>query len=518
MLILNCRKNYALKVLPYARYTKKRLREILEEEMSALGSLTENYVSEDVSVKEMEMGYLKQMLSTCLRLLGFVIRQKVLEKANCRPVAEVGERIRSVGSRLRKYLSIFGELSFERPAHSSDQRGMIYIVDEALELPPQYWSYNIQDLVGSTSTTVNFRESVRLLNSLLGLNLSGTGSERNTTHLGQQVETYYEQKPVIKPLGPVHFSGSFDGKGVPIKVPKDKTKPRELKRLNAGEKNGTKRMATVSVMSYFEPKKRTVSSVIEGLMKHHSSKKLSKQKAPSTEQDVHVVKEQNDNRWHQGIHRRAFMADQDKAVEYGIKYIASMISHPDSRFVVPIDAGIGLEDKVIKYVEKYGLEKHFDGIILDIIHVSEYIWDCANAVLGKKSDTRAHWVRQMLEDILNSRTDKVIEDLQKIVDKTKLSDAKMEKINAAITYFTNHKHKMDYKIFIEKGYPVSSALVESNCGYFVKHRMEGNGRRWTENGAQDMLDLRAVYLNEDFDDFIKFKTKQDRKFDFKRAA
>lgn len=513
---MNCRKNYQLKVLPYARYTKKRLIEILEVEMSSLRSLTENYVSEDVSVKEMEMGYLKQMLGCCLRLLSFVIKQKVIEKSNCRPVAQSGEGIRSVGSRLRQYLSIFGVLSFERPAYNSDQRGIIYVVDEILELPPQYWSYNIQDLVGSSSTTVNFRESVRLLNSLLGLNLSGTGSERNTTHLGQQVEAYYEQKPAIQPLGPVHFSASFDGKGVPIKVPKDKTKPREIKRLNAGEKNGQKRMSTVGVMSYFEPKQRTVSSVIEGLMKHHSSKKPSNQKASCTEQDANPLREQNDNRWHQGIHRRAFMADQDKSVEYGIKYIASMISHPDSRFVVPIDAGIGLEDKVIKYVEKYGLEKHFDGIILDIIHVSEYIWDCANAVLGKKCDTRSYWVKQMLEDILHSRTDKVIEDLQKIVDKTKLSDAKMEKINTAITYFTNHKHKMDYKTFIEKGYPVSSALVESNCGYFVKHRMEGNGRRWTENGAQDMLDLRAVYLNEDFEDFMKFKTQQDRKLELKK--
>jgi len=73
LLILNYRKNYQLKVLPYARYTKKRLTEILEEEMSALGSLTENYVSEDVSVKEMEMGYLKQMLCSCLRLLSFVM-------------------------------------------------------------------------------------------------------------------------------------------------------------------------------------------------------------------------------------------------------------------------------------------------------------------------------------------------------------------------------------------------------------------------------------------------------------
>jgi len=42
-----------------------------------------------------------------------------------------------------------------------------------------------------------------------------------------------------------------------------------------------------------------------------------------------------------------------------------MMHHPESRFVVPIDAGIGLEDKVLKYVKQYGLESRFDGIILD---------------------------------------------------------------------------------------------------------------------------------------------------------
>ena len=49
------------------------------------------------------------------------------------------------------------------------------------------------------------------------------------------------------------------------------------------------------------------------------------------------------------------------------------MNHPQSRFVVPIDAGIGLEDKVIKSVNQYGLSDRFDGIILDIIHVSEYV-------------------------------------------------------------------------------------------------------------------------------------------------
>jgi len=192
--------------------------------------------------------------------------------------------------------------------------------------------------------------------------------------------------------------------------------------------------------------------------------------------------------------------------------------HPESRFVVPIDAGIGLEDKVLKYVKQYGLESRFDGIILDIVHVSEYVWGCANALFGEGSKLRTGWVREMLEDLLNSRTSKVIKDLEKIIEKGKLSKSKTDKIQTAVTYFTNHQHKMDYKSFLEKGYPVSSALVESNCRHLVKDRMELSGMRWSSEGAQNMLDLRAVKLNGDMEDFMPFISNNERKTILAMAA
>ena len=58
---------------------------------------------------------------------------------------------------------------------------------------------------------------MRLLNKLLSLNLSGMGSERGISRLGSFVEAYYSEKEVAKPPGLIHFSASFDGKGVPKK-------------------------------------------------------------------------------------------------------------------------------------------------------------------------------------------------------------------------------------------------------------------------------------------------------------
>ncbi len=482
--------------------------------MSKLRDLTSSYVSKNVSVTEMEMGLLKTVLVLCLNLLKYVLKQKSIEYQDALPNLIEGEYLKKSGKRTRKYLRLFGALEYKRSSCISDQRGMLYMTDEVLTMPTGLWSYNIQDLVGSQASHVNFRSSVELLNNLLGLELSGMGSERNVSNLGDQVESYYEQKEAEKQPEAVCYSDSFDGKGVPMIIEVDKHKVKEIKRLKKGQKNGKKRMATVGVMSTFSPKKREVSSIIRGLMGIRAAKgDIENSQIKSLEKDATT-----DNNWHKDIHRRGFLSDQEKCIAYGISYIKDRINHPESRFVVPIDAGIGLEDKVLKYVEQYGLQKQFDGIILDIIHVSEYVWAAANAIFGENSNLRINWVKTMLEDLLNSKTKQVIKDLQNIVDKANLKETKKEKIKSAITYFTNHQHKMDYKSFLEKGYPVSSALVESTCKHLVKDRMEHSGMRWSNSGAQKMLDIRAVKVNGDMKDFMGFVAKKSKKVDLNIAA
>ena len=44
---------------------------------------------------------------------------------------------------------------------------------------------------------------------------------------------------------------------------------------------------------------------------------------------------------------------------------------------------------------------------------------------------------------------------------------------------------------------------------YVKDRMERAGMRWTIKGAQAMLDVRLVYLNEHWDEFTKFRIKKN---------
>ena len=56
---------------------KKRLEQILTQEMKKLGGLTTQYIESDTSVRQMERGYLSTVISLCLSLLKFVISVKL---------------------------------------------------------------------------------------------------------------------------------------------------------------------------------------------------------------------------------------------------------------------------------------------------------------------------------------------------------------------------------------------------------------------------------------------------------
>lgn len=485
-------------------------------EIQKLLDISNNYILSPSGAHEIEQGLLKQLLKLGYVLLLHIIESRITHESSYQIEAEADEIIVNKGLSSRNYLSIFGMLVFLRPSYWSKKRGKMYLSDVSLKLPSVQCSYFLQEILGESASEGDYRESVRVVNKVLDLGLSEKLSERNSTNLGVLVEDFYSQHPVKEETSAVCFSASFDGKGVP-KIKKKVIVNGEViidnpkKRLGKGEKKNVMQMATVSVTSSFVPKIRSRDNIIKGLIDSPLSK-IKVEDSPLT-----VVKD-NDNRWHKGIHKRAFLADQYKAVDYGIKNIHHRMTHPDSRFVVPIDAGIGLEDKVLQSVKKYNLEAQFDGIILDIIHVSEYVWDAATAIFGEKSKDKYPFVKTMLEDLLDSKTQSVIKQLKTIINDKELSDHKNKQIQKTITYFENHQHNMDYKKFIEKGYPVSSALVEAACGHLVKERMEQSGMRWSSQGAQNILDLRAVKLNDDFKPFMEFVIQANSPQDFAWVA
>ena len=82
------------------------------------------------------------------------------------------------------------------------------------------------------------------------------------------------------------------------------------------------------------------------------------------------------------------------------------------------------------------------------------------------------------------------------------SSAKKKMIRSAIVYFENNRAYMQYDQYLAEGYPIGSGVAEGACRHVVRDRMEMTGMRWTVAGAQSMLHLRAIYLNDDWDDYL----------------
>ena len=69
---------------------------------------------------------------------------------------------------------------------------------------------------------------------------------------------------------------------------------------------------------------------------------------------------------------------------------------------------------------------------------------------------------------------------------------------------------MRYDEYLAAGYPIASGVAEGACKHLVKDRMERAGMRWELEGAQATLSLRAVYLNDLWDDFIAYRVATEQ--------
>jgi hypothetical protein len=69
-------------------------------------------------------------------------------------------------------------------------------------------------------------------------------------------------------------------------------------------------------------------------------------------------------------------------------------------------------------------------------------------------------------------------------------------LGQGIQYFRNYLHQMHYKRYADIGMPIGSSMTEAACKTVVKQRLCRSGIRCKEDGAQTILSLRALLLNE----------------------
>ena len=150
--------------------------------------------------------------------------------------------------------------------------------------------------------------------------------------------------------------------------------------------------------------------------------------------------------------------------------------------------------------------------IVDWYNAAERIWEVANAIYGHGSDLATAWAEQRLAQLWQGQVQKVLAAFKPHANCEDEDDPACK----AITYFRNNQHRMRYPEYRAKGYKIGSGTIESGCKRVIGARLKQAGMTWTVEGARQVVNARAMFFSNGWDDFC-----QQRQFSrraHKRAA
>ena len=146
-------------------------------------------------------------------------------------------------------------------------------------------------------------------------------------------------------------------------------------------------------------------------------------------------------------------------------------------------------------------------LVLDFIHVTEYIWAAAWD-LFKEGDAAAEgWVRRYLRQILEGRASTVAAAIRRSATCRKLE--KRTNIDKAAQYLLGHIAMLRYDEFLRDGLPIATGVIEGACRYVVKDRMDITGARWGLPGAEAVLQLRSLHASGDLPQYWEFHRQRE---------
>jgi hypothetical protein len=138
-------------------------------------------------------------------------------------------------------------------------------------------------------------------------------------------------------------------------------------------------------------------------------------------------------------------------------------------------------------------------IIVDIMHVLEYLWKAAKAWLPPDAPQVAQWVGNKPLPLLQGEGKSIVRHVRRGATAKGMSAQQREPMEQCATYLTNHAAYLNYPYYLAKGYPIATGVIEGACRHLGKDRMETTGARWGLEGGEAVLTLRARGINGDFD-------------------
>jgi hypothetical protein len=287
---------------------------------------------------------------------------------------------------------------------------------------------------------------------------------------------------------------SVDGKGIVMRP--DALRPATAKaaattttklatRLSRGEKRNRKRMAEVGAVYQVTPVARTAADILA------ADGDQPRPKAP-----VAVDK------W-----LTASVVDDTATV------IAAVFDEADRRDPNHQLTRIALVDGNNHQIERINAQAGKRGVditvIIDFIHVLEYLWKAAWCFHSEGDPAAQAWVKDKATAILQGNARRVAAGIRRSATARQLTKAQRCAADACADYLTAKAPYLDYPQALRSGWPIATGVIEGACRHLVKDRLDITGARWGLTSAEAILKLRALHSNGDFDAYWQYHVDRE---------
>jgi hypothetical protein len=401
----------------------------------------------------------------------------------------------------RVLATVFGPVTVRRLAFRAPGRVNVYPADAALSLPAGRHSHGLRRLAVREAVRGSYDTAKAAIDRRCGRVAGKRQIEELVQAAAVDVGAFYAQYIPMPCTAEALLVLSADGKGIVMrpgalrpatrKAAAGKKRGRGVfrTRLASGEKPCRKRMATLACVYDAAPAPRRPHDVIavpggrsgEREVRrgpHATAKWLTGSVARDAEEVIRAAFDQAEAR--DPAHLRTWVVLVD-----GDRHQIELIETEAARRKAAIR------------------------VVVDLVHVLEYLWTAAWCFFAGDDPAAEDWVAEQALAVLAGRARQVAGSITTQADGHGLTDDQRTGAEACVRYLVNKQEYLRYDVALASGWPIATGVVEGACRHLIGDRFSITGSRWSVEGAEAVLELRALEDNGDFDAYWAFHMRRE---------
>ena len=396
----------------------------------------------------------------------------------------------------RNLMSVFGLVEVQRLGYGVRGGSSLFPLDGELNLPEDKYSHGLRRRVAEEVARNSFDEVVVSVVKTTGGKVPKRQAEGLAAEIAQDFEAFYEGRGATLPeqtRDPLVMS--LDGKGIVMRQDSLREATRKaaagechkLKtRLSRGEKRNRKRMATVATVYSIEGQVRNAEAIM-GLKEAD---------------DPHKPRARNKRVW--ASVKRAPRAVTDEVFQEALRRDPAK----ERPWAMLVDGGVQQLKDIKTCIEYHQVAVT---LILDFIHVLEYLWKAAFCFHAEGSEEAEAWVAERALQILQGKVSDVAAGIRRSATLRQLSTEERKPVDTCTDYLLKYQQMLKYDEYLAAGLPIATGVIEGACRHLIKDRMDITGARWGLQSAEAILKLRSLHSSGDLDEYWNFYKSQTLK-------